>query len=156
MIRLIRTERLKEMERACETQAKECEEQAVILSELKDENCHLNKTVARLKMENEAHQDSVKSLLKRMDEIRERLRELESPYGKEDTVTLTISDDFSRVTPVVRFNTETREKMVVDGLITEKADHYSAQLALISICSEALSQMIAQFTEEVEEGSDDA
>jgi len=70
----------------------------------------------------------------------------------ENSVKFVISKDLTQVTPVVRVNTESHEKMIEMGYIKDGDENhkFATQLALITIVDEAVDQIIESFSAPIE------
>jgi len=102
--------------------------------------------------ENERTWKEIRDLLARLESLNEQ-----EVVGNENSVTLTISDDFQTVTPYVKVNPDTHETMLQQGKINDSVASesvpFAMQLVLLDIAYDALDQVISAFSKD--EGDDD-
>lgn len=81
-----------------------------------------------------------------LENLKDLLRETD-----ENSVTLKVSNDLTKVVPIVRYNPSTVEKFIELGYLSDDQERntFAAQLALLTIVQEAVSQILENFTDEV-------
>jgi flagellar motility protein MotE (MotC chaperone) len=95
-------------------------------------------------------------LSKLQEELNQKEQELENLKDllretDENSVTLKVSNDLTKVVPIVRYNPSTVEKFIELGYLSDDQERntFAAQLALLTIVQEAVSQILENFTDEV-------
>lgn len=95
----------------------------------------------------------IESLTVELSESKKKLDQLNAIIQKEKTqnsVTLTIADDLTTITPLVRSKSNAFETLFQNGYITDAQNNqHSIELGLMLIANEALSQLLEQFEEQV-------
>lgn len=84
----------------------------------------------------------------------ERLQKLSVEADDTNSVTLRIGDDLTSITPVVKWKSEIKEKLIEVGLLSDaNSSNTAIQVALMLIGQEALEQIIESFHPEFKETS---
>lgn len=92
------------------------------------------------------------------DEIQSELDTMKLLMGNSDTneVCLRIADDLTNITPIVRWKDNTKERLIQIGALSDAAiagnANTAVQVALMTIASEALEQVIEGFAPAVAGG----
>lgn len=134
-----------------------------IENKLSDLNQKLAETTAnkdRLQMLNSDHQERVSEMSERIKELstelekkQSKIAELLATIDKEKTnnsVTLTISDDLSSITPIIRTKQNAFEILFQNGYLSDAQNsQHAIELSFMLIANEALSQLIEQFEPQV-------
>lgn len=111
--------------------------------ELIERNEELIELEKRMREQNEGMKQAIAELEAKLD-----------AFGDENSVTLRVSDDLTRVIPSVRVKREVFEKMVelgyLDDTVTSESKPFAMQLALMHVCSEALEQIMESFAASIE------
>lgn len=85
---------------------------------------------------------------------KDQVSQLQKAYSSadENSVTLRVSDDLTKVVPIVRFKPSTFDKFAELGYLKDEQEGntFAAQLALLTVVQEALGQILESFTEEVD------
>jgi len=85
---------------------------------------------------------------------KDQVSQLQKAYASadENSVTLRVSDDLTKVVPIVRFKPSTFDKFAELGYLKDEQEGntFAAQLALLTVVQEALGQILESFTEEVD------
>jgi len=93
------------------------------------------------------------NLKKERDSLKEQVEQLQKTFASsnENSVTLQISDDLTKVSPIVRFKPSTFDKFAELGYLKDEQEGntFAAQLALLTVVQEALTQILDSFTDEV-------
>lgn len=102
------------------------------------------------------------SLREKVETLEKEIEEKATAEVEDDTnsVTIQVSDDLEKITPIVRYNPDVVDVMVELGFLSEgvlalsneRAVAYAIQVALINIAYDGLHQIIDSF----EENSSDA
>lgn len=145
MIRLITRSRLKMLYDEIEAQEAENEQ-----------NCEKNIEMVRQMEGLEAARDTLEKELEsvqtKLHEAEARIQEYEQSLDRHDSneVTLLIDDDLMRITPRVRWKAGIEEKMFELGYLddTNINNRMAAQVALLTIGSEGMEQLLETFTPE--------
>ncbi len=134
-----------------------------IENKLSDLNQKLAETTAqkdRLQMFNSDHQERVSEMAEKIKELsielekkQSKIAELLATIDKEKTnnsVTLTISDDLSSITPIIRTKQNAFEILFQNGYLSDAQNsQHAIELSFMLIANEALSQLIEQFEPQV-------
>lgn len=102
--------------------------------------------------------ESIRAESSRLEEelntAKDQVNQLQKSYSStdENSVTLRISDDLTKVVPIVRFKPSTFDKFAELGYLKDEQEGntFAAQLALLTVVQEALGQILESFSEEVD------
>lgn len=88
-----------------------------------------------------------------IEELEAKVEELNSIYADHNTITLTVRDDLTQVTPTVKVKPEVFDKMVelgyLDDHVTSETKSHLMQTAMLVIGSEALEQIVESMSQPV-------
>lgn len=83
----------------------------------------------------------------------EKTQKIVAPVDTENSVTLKISNDMEQVTPIVRYRNDAFERLFQEGMVddTQADNPFATQLALLTVASEALNQLLESFEAPLED-----
>lgn len=100
------------------------------------------------------HKAECSRLEEELKAAKDQVSQLQKAYASadENSVTLRVSDDLTKVVPIVRFKPSTFDKFAELGYLKDEQEGntFAAQLALLTVVQEALGQILESFTEEVD------
>lgn len=90
-----------------------------------------------------------------IDGLEAELETLKSTYADHNTITLTVRDDLTQVTPSVKVKPEVFDKMVelgyMDDHVTSETKSHLMQTAMLVIGAEALEQIVESMSQPINE-----
>ncbi|MBG24004.1 MAG: hypothetical protein CMF22_11180 [Idiomarinaceae bacterium] len=93
---------------------------------------------------------------KAIEEQAEAEKKLETLTQAENKIQLTVSDDLETITPFTSVKPEMWDTLLEAGMVSESVSgnsrRFAMQLALLTIASEGLSQLIEQFSPDIQGG----
>lgn len=87
------------------------------------------------------------------EEVKALKKQLGAYEQEENSVTLSIDDTLTKVTPIVRYKAELLEKLIELGYVQDdiKHDKFAIQLGVLTVANEALNQIMEAFSEPMED-----
>lgn len=102
---------------------------------------------------------SVADLEDKIAQANDELLQLKTKYEKyenstENSVTLKISQDMETITPIITHRDDAFESLFQIGMLSDaqSGNQFAIQLALMTVASEGLTQILDSFEEEIVDG----
>lgn len=89
-----------------------------------------------------------KALADAYDELKAELDEIKKANERENSVTIHFDDEFIKASPIVKYKPEVVQALEEQDVIPfGQRDKYAVELAIITLASDALNQLVDAFSE---------